>query len=254
MMSKKIVIIGGTGLIGAKLARLLALAGHTVVAASPGMGVNSVTGQGLSEVMHGADVLVDVSNIMSFDTAEVRAFFETSGRNLVAAAADAGVAHHVVLSIVGVDRMPDIGYFQGKLLQEEIAAAGGLPYTIVRSTQFFEFLGTLADAYTKDGRVTLPSSQIQPIAADDVAAILADVATGEPRNGVVEIGGPERGPFDRIIAHFLQVRADPRTVSRGQEASYFGGRMEELSLVPIGQQKLGGRALDSWMSAQATQH
>ena len=187
MMSKKIVIIGGTGLIGAKLARLLALAGHTVVAASPGMGVNSVTGQGLSEVMHGADVLVDVSNIMSFDTAEVRAFFETSGRNLVAAAADAGVAHHVVLSIVGVDRMPD-------------------------------------------------------------------VATGEPRNGVVEIGGPERGPFDRIIAHFLQVRADPRTVSRGQEASYFGGRMEELSLVPIGQQKLGGRALDSWMSAQATQH
>ena len=254
MNAKKAVIIGGTGLIGSKLARLLALKGLDVVAAAPNTGVNSVTGQGLAEALKGADILVDVSNAMSFDPSEVRAFFETSGRNLTTAAAVAGVSHYVVLSIVGTDRMPDNGYLQGKLVQEEIVAASGLPYTIVRSTQFFEFLGPIADSYTKEGEVKLSGGQFQPIAADNVAGFLADVALEAPHNGRVEIGGPVRAPFDRVVDHYLRGRGDVRSVKRDADTDYFGGHVEPLSLVPLGEYRVGALDLDSWLAAQTTSH
>lgn len=248
MNPKKIVIIGGTGLIGSKLARTLAQAGHTVVAASPSTGVNSVTGDGVLEAMADADIVVDVSNAMSFDPAEVRRFFEASSHNLTTAALAADVTHYVALSIVGVDRMPGNGYFEGKVAQEAIVKTAGLPFTIVRSTQFFEFLGPIADAYTKDGKVSLSHGQFQPIAADDVAGILADVALGDPVNGFVEIGGPERAGFDRTVDRYLRLRHDTRPVRHDEDADYFGGRVEELSLVPIGRHRLGRIDLDTWLA------
>ena len=251
MDRKKITIIGGTGLVGAKLARLLAVAGHEVVAASPGTGVNSVTGLGLDEALAGADILVDVSNAMSFDPAEVRAFFEASGWNLIRAAAAAGVKHHVVLSIVGADRMRGNGYFDGKLVQERIAAGSGLPYTIVRSAQFFEFLAAIADGYTADDVVRVSGAQFQPIAADDVAANLALVALEAPVNGIVEIAGPERRPFDLTIGRYLKMRGDARRVERDPDADYFGGRVEDLSLVPLHLHWQGEQDLAAWMNAQA---
>jgi len=254
MGKQKIVVIGGTGFIGSKISKLLAQAGHDVVAAAPATGVNTVTGDGLAEVLEGADTVVDVSNAMSFDPGEVRRFFEASGHNLTEAARGAGVNHHVVLSIVGVDRMPGNGYFQGKLIQERIAASAGLPYTIVRSTQFFEFLGTIADAYTVEGHVALSGGQFQPIAAEDVALVLAGVATGAPINGIVEIGGPDRGPFDRIVDRYLRARHDSRPMRRNPNADYFGGSVEDLSLVPIGQHRLGAIELDGWLASQATSH
>lgn len=252
MDRKKITIIGGTGLIGAKLARLLAVAGHDVIAASPGTGVNSVTGLGLDEALAGADILIDVSNAMSFDPVEVRAFFDASGRNLARVAKAAGVTHHVVLSIVGTDRMPGNGYFEGKLVQERIAAGSGLPYTIVRSTQFFEFLGAIADGYTVDGRVTLSGGQFQPIAADDVAAIIAGVALEAPANGIVEIAGPDRAPFDLTVSRYLKMHGDARPVERNPNTDYFGGRVQELSMVPLGAHRSGQQDLASWMQAQVT--
>ena len=252
MDRKKITIIGGTGLVGAKLARLLAVAGHEIVAASPGTGVNSVTGVGLDEVLAGADILVDVSNAMSFDPAEVRAFFDASGRNLIRAAAAAGVKHHVVLSIVGADRMPGNGYFDGKLVQERIATGSGLPYTIVRSAQFFEFLAAITDGYTADGLVRVSGAQFQPIAADDVAANLASIALEPAVNGIVEIAGPERRPFDLTLGRYLKMRGDARRVERDPDADYFGGRVEDLSLVPLGLHRQGKQDLTTWMNAQAT--
>lgn len=246
MNTLNIVVIGGTGLIGSKTVALLKAAGHAVRAAGPSTGVNTVTGEGLDDALAGADVVIDVSNAPSFDPAEVRAFFETSGHNLLAAERKAGVRHHVVLSIVGTDRMPGNGYFAAKVVQEGLVAGSGIPYTIVRSTQFLEFVKGIADGATSGGMVKLAGGQFQPIAANDVAELLTGFAVEAPRNGIVEIAGPERAPFDDIVRRHLQALGDPRTVERDDTALYFGGKVEELSLVPLTTPRLGRITLDTW--------
>jgi uncharacterized protein YbjT (DUF2867 family) len=242
----KIVVIGGTGLIGSKTVPILRRGGHEVIAASPKSGINSVTGEGLKEAMAGAQVVIDLANSPSFEDKAVLEFFETSGRNLVAAETAAGVGHHVALSIVGTDRTPDNGYFRAKVAQEKLIASSGIPYTIIRSTQFLEFLGGIAASSADGSIVRLPPGLFQPIAADDVAAVVADVALAAPRNGIVEIAGPERAPFDEIIARYLEAVGDPRKVVRDPEARYFGGRVEERSLVPLGEARLGRIGFDEW--------
>jgi uncharacterized protein YbjT (DUF2867 family) len=242
----KIIVIGGTGLIGSKTVALLRQRGHEVVAASPKSGVNSITGEGLKEAMAGAQVVIDLTNSPSFEDRAVLEFFETSGRNLLAAEAAAGVGHHVALSIVGIDRS-DNGYFRAKVVQEKLIAASGIPYTIIRSTQFLEFLGGIADSATEGNIVRLPPSLFQPIAADDVAPVVAEVALAAPRGGIVEIAGPERAPFNEIVARYLKALGDPREVVSDPEARYFGGRVEELSLVPLGEARLGRIGLDEWL-------
>ncbi|CAG9166101.1 SDR family oxidoreductase [Cupriavidus respiraculi] len=245
--TSKIVIIGGTGLIGSKTVALLRAAGHDVVAASPSGGVNSITGEGLDQALAGADVVLDVTNAPSWEADAVRAFFETSTRNLLAAEARANVPHHVALSIVGTDRMPDNGYFRAKVAQEALIADGPVPYTIVRATQFFEFLSGIADAGTSEGTVRLSGGLFQPIAADDVAAALADVAVGAAVNGIVEIAGPERAPLDEFVRRYLGMTGDPRTVVRDADALYFGGRVEEFSLVPLAGARQGSTDLAQWV-------
>jgi uncharacterized protein YbjT (DUF2867 family) len=243
----KIVVIGGTGLIGSKTVAILREGGHEVVAASPKGGVNTMTGEGLKEALAGAQVVIDLANSPSFEDKAVLEFFETSGRNLLAAEAAAGVGHHVALSIVGTDRTPDNGYFRAKVAQEKLIEASGIPYTIIRATQFLEFLSAIA-ASSKDGdTVRLSPGLFQPIAADDVAAIVADVALAAPRSGIVEIAGPERAPFNEIIARYLKAIGDPSEVVSDPEARYFGGRVEERSLVPLGEARLGRIGLDEWL-------
>jgi uncharacterized protein YbjT (DUF2867 family) len=243
----KIVVIGGTGLIGSKTVPILRQGGHEVVAASPKSGVNSITGEGLKAAMAGAQVVIDLTNSPSFEEKAVLEFFETSGRNLHAAEAATGVGHHVALSIVGTDRTPDNGYFRAKVAQEKLIEASGIPYTIVRATQFLEFLGGIADERTEGTTVRLSPGLFQPIAADDVAAIVADVALAAPRSGIIEIAGPERAPFNEIIARYLKAVGDPREVVCDPEARYFGGRVEELSLVPLGEVRLGRIGFDEWL-------
>jgi uncharacterized protein YbjT (DUF2867 family) len=243
----KIVVIGGSGLIGSKLVKSLAKQGHEVLPASPSSGVNTITGEGLAEAVAGAQVVVDLANAPSWEDKAVLEFFETSGRNLLAADAAAGVRHHIALSIVGTDRTPDNGYFRAKVAQEKLIENSGIPYTIIRSTQFLEFLGGIAASSTNGSIVRLSPGLFQPIAADDVAAIVADVALDAPRNGVVEIAGPERAPFNQIIARYLQAVGDPREVVSDPEARYFGGRVEERSLVPLGAARLGRIGLDEWL-------
>src|SRR5262244_141020 len=242
----KIVVIGGTGLIGSKTVPILRQRGHEVVAASPNTGVNSITGEGLKEAMAGAQVVVDLANAPSWEDKAVLEFFETSGRNLHAAEAAAGVRHHVALSIVGTDRS-DNGYFHAKVAQEKLIKASGIPYTIIRSTQFMEFLRGIADSGTDGNKVRIAPGLFQPIAADDVAANVADVALAPPRNGIVEIAGPERAPFNEFVARYLKALGDPREVVRDPEARYFGGRVEEHSLVPLGEARLGRIGLDEWL-------
>src|ERR1700732_5383574 len=225
----KIVVIGGPGLIGSKTVAILRQGGHEVVAASPKSGINTITGEGLREGQAGAQVVIDLANSPSFEGKAVLEFFETSGRNLLAAEAAAGVRHHVALSIVGIDRA-DNGYFRAKVAQEKLIAASGISYTIIRSTQFMEFLGGIADSRAVGNMVRLSPCLFAPIAADDVAAIVADVALATPRNGIVEIAGSERAPFDEIVARYLKAVGDPREVVRDPEAGYWGGRVEELSL------------------------
>ena len=235
----KVVVIGGTGLIGSKTVAILRQGGHEVVAASPKGGVNTVTEEGLKDAIAGALVVIDLSNAPSRDAKAVLEFFETSGRNLLAAEDAAGVQHHVALSIVGTDRVPDQGYYRAKVAQEKLIEASSIPYTIIRSTQFLEFLGGIADAST-DGRVVrLAPGLFQPIAAEDVAAVVAEVAFANPRNGIVEIAGPERAPFNEIVTRYLKAVGDPRKVVKDPEARYFGGRLEEKSLVPLGEARLG---------------
>ena len=241
----KIVVIGGTGLIGSKTVAILRQGAHEVVAASPKSGVNSITGKGLKEAMAGAQVVIDLTNSLSFEDRAVLEFFETSGRNLLPAEAAAGVRHHVALSIVAIDRT-DNGYFRAKLAQEKLIEASGIPYTIIRATQFLEFLGGIADASADGNIVRLPSGLFQPIAADDVAPIVAEVALAAPRGGIVEIAGPERAPFNEIVARYLKAVGDPREVVRDPEARYWGGRVEEHSLVPLGEARLGRIGLDEW--------
>jgi uncharacterized protein YbjT (DUF2867 family) len=242
----KIVVIGGTGLIGSKTVPILRQGGHEVVAASPKTGINSITGEGLKEAMAGTQVVIDLANSPSFEDKAVLEFFQTSGRNLLAAEAAAGVRLHVALSVVGIDRT-DNGYFRAKVAQERLIVASGIPYTIVRSTQFLEFLGAIADSCSKGSVVRLSPGLFQPIAADDVAAIVADVALAAPRNGTVEIAGPERAPFNEIVARYLKAVGDPRQVVSDPEARYFGGRVEERSLVPLGEARLGRIGLDEWL-------
>jgi len=243
----KIVVIGGTGLIGSKTVAILRRGGHEVVAASPKSGVDTITGAGLKEALAGAQVMIDLANSPSFEDRAVLEFFQTSGRNLFPAEAAAGVRHHVALSIVGTDRTPDNGYFRAKVAQEKLIEASGIPYTIIRSTQFLEFLGGIADSSTEGQTVRLSPGLFQPIAADEVAAIVAEVALAAPRNGIVEIAGPERAPFNEIVARYLKAVGDPREVVSDPEARYWGGRVEELSLVPLGEARLGRVALDEWL-------
>src|SRR5687767_2562374 len=243
----KIVVIGGTGLIGSKTVAILRQGGHEVVAAAPNTGVNSITGEGLREAMAGTQVVIDLANSPSFEDRAVLEFFQTSCRNLHAAEAAAGVRHHVALSIVGTDRTPDNGYFRAKVAQEKLIEASGIPYTIIRSTQFLEFLKGIADSSMDGDKARVSPGLFQPIAADDVAAIVADVALGAPRNGIVEIAGPERAPFNEIVARYLKAVGDPREVVRDPEARYYGGRVEERSLVPLGDAGLGRIRFDEWL-------
>src|SRR5436309_6068661 len=242
----KIVVIGGTGLIGSKTVAILRQRGHEVIAASPKGGINTITGEGLKEAMAGAQVVIDLANSPSFEDKAVLEFFETSGRNLLAAEAAAGVRHHVALSIVGTDRS-DNGYFRAKVAQEKLIKTSGVPYTIIRSTQFLEFLKGIADSSADGNIVSISPGLFQPIAADDVAANVADVALAAPRGGIVEIAGPERAPFSEIIARYLKAIGDPREVVGDPEARYWGGRVEERSLVPLGEARLGRIGLDEWL-------
>ena len=243
----KIVVIGGTGLIGSKVVANLKQKGHEALAAAPNTGVNTITGDGLREAMAGTQVVVDVANSPSFEDKAVLEFFDTSGRNLLAAeAAAGGVRHHVALSIIGIDRS-DNGYFRAKVAQEKLIKTSGIPYTIIRSTQFLEFLGAIANSSADGNIVRISPGLFQPIAADDVAAIVADVALAAPRNGIVEIAGPERAPLNEIVARYLKAVRDPREVVRDPEARYFGGRVEERSLVPLGEARLGRITFDEWL-------
>jgi uncharacterized protein YbjT (DUF2867 family) len=242
----KIVVIGGSGLIGSKTVAILRQGGHQVVAASPKSGVNSITGEGVKEAMAGAQVAIDLANSPSFEDKAVLEFFETSGRNLLPAEAAAGVRHHVALSIVGTDRS-DNGYFRAKLAQEKLTVASGIPYTIIRATQFMEFLGGIADSAADGNVVRLPPVLFQPIAADDIAPIVAEVALAAPRGGIFEIAGPERAPFNEIVARYLKAVGDRREVVRDPAARYWGGRVEERSLVPLGEARLGHIGLDEWL-------
>jgi uncharacterized protein YbjT (DUF2867 family) len=242
----KIVVIGGTGLIGSKTVAILRQRGHEVVAASPNTGVNTITGEGLKEALAGAQVVIDLANSPSFEDKAVLEFFETSERHLLPAEVSAGVQHHVALSIVAVDRT-DNGYFRAKLAEEKLIEASGVPYTIVRATQFMEFLRGIADMSAEGNIVKLPPVLFQPIAADDVAANVAEAALAAPRNGIVEIAGPERAPFSEIVARYLKAAGDPRQVVSDPEARYSGGRVEERSLVPLGEARLGRVGLDEWL-------
>ncbi len=249
----KIVVIGGTGLIGSKVVTMLREQGHEAVAASPRLGINSLTGEGLTEALDGASAVVDVSNSPSFEETAVLAFFETSTRNLLAAEAAAGVGHHVALSIVGIDRSPDNGYFQAKIAQEKLIASGPIPYSIVRATQFFEFIDGIADGATTGNEVHIAPVAFQPMAADDVARAVAGVAVNAPLQGRVEIAGPERLRFDDVIRRRLRARNDARQVVADPHASYFGAVPSEQSLVPLNRAQLGATRYEDWLNHAATQ-
>jgi uncharacterized protein YbjT (DUF2867 family) len=242
----KITVIGGTGLIGSKTVAILRQRGHDVIAASPKSGVNTITGEGLKEALSGAQVVVDLANSPSFEDRAVMEFFETSERNLLPAEVSAGVGHHVALSIVAIDRT-DNGYFRAKVAQEKLIEASGVPYTIIRATQFMEFLGGVADSSTVGSTVRLPAILFQPIASDDVAAFVAEAALAAPRGGVVEIAGRERTPFAEIVSRYLKAVGDPREVVSDPEARYWGALVEERSLVPLGEVRLGRIGLDEWL-------
>ncbi|WP_420995600.1 SDR family oxidoreductase [Cupriavidus sp. 30B13] len=245
----KIVIIGGSGLIGRKLSALLEQAGHAVFAASPSAGVNSVTGEGLAPALAGAEVVVDVTNSPSFEDEAVMHFFRTSTANLLAASAEAGVRHFVALSVVGAERVPDSGYFRAKVAQEALIERGGVPFTILRATQFFEFLKSIAQAGAGDGTVRLPSAPLQPIAAADVAAALADVACQAPLNGTCEVAGPASFPLDALVRRVLRAGGDPREVVTDPDAPYFGTRLAADSLIAGSQARTGKTSLEAWLAA-----
>ena len=243
----KIVVIGGTGLIGSKTTAILRQRGHDVVAASPKNGVNTITGEGLKQAVAGASVVIDLANSPSFENKAVMEFFEISGRNLLAAEQPAGIKHHVALSIVGTDRTPENGYFLAKVAQEKLIKASGIPYTIIRATQFMEFVGAIADASVVGNTIRLSPGLFQPIAAEDVSAFVADIALEPPRNGIVEIAGPDRAPFNEIVAGYLKAKGDAREVVKDPDALYWGGRVEEHSLVPLGEALIGRIDLNEWL-------
>lgn len=246
----KIVVIGGTGLIGSKTVNKLRQLGHEVIAASPASGVNTITGEGLAAVMEGTDVVIDVANSPSFENKAVMEFFETSGRNLLAAEAAAGVKHHVALSVVGTDRLPDSGYFRAKQAQENLIRRSGMPYSIVHSTQFFEFLGSIAASGAKGEAIHLSPALMQPIASDDVAAAMADVALGAPVNGIIEIAGPEQIGQAALVARYLAKMNDPRSVVPDAQALYFGAAINDQSLVPGPGARIGKINFETWFASQ----
>jgi len=249
----KIVVIGGTGLVGSKTAERLRKKGHEVIAASPNSGVNTITGEGLAEALAGAQVVLDLANSPSFEDKAVLEFFETSGRNLLAAEAKAGVKHHIALSIVGAERLPDSGYLRAKMAQEKLIKQSGIPYTIVRSTQFFEFLGGIAQSATVGDTVPLPSAYFQPIASDDVADVMADVALSAPINGMIEIAGPEPVRMSDLVARYLKATNDPRKVIADPRARYFGTELNDRSLVPGDNPRLGAKRFEDWFSQASLQ-
>jgi uncharacterized protein YbjT (DUF2867 family) len=249
----KIVVIGGTGLIGTKLVKRLREKGHDVLAASPNTGVNTVTGEGLEAAVAGARVVVDVANSPSFEDKAVMDFFEKSGRNLLAAEAAAGVPHHVALSVVGTDRLLASGYFRAKMAQETMIKAARIPYTIVRSTQFFEFTGAIAQVGTVGQTVRLSPALYQPIASDDVADAMADAALGAPVNGTIEIAGPERMPLDELVGQYLRATHDPRSVIADAKAGYYGVAVNDQSLTPGDGARLGAIRFADWLRHAAQQ-
>ncbi|QPF86096.1 SDR family oxidoreductase [Bradyrhizobium genosp. L] len=247
----KIVIIGGTGLIGSKTAARLRKQGHDVMAAAPSTGVNTITGEGLAEALKGAEVVIDLANAPSFEDKAVLEFFQTSGRNLVAAEKAAGVKHHVALSIIGTDRLPESGYLRAKVAQEQIIRDSGIPYTILRSTQFFEFLGGIAQGGTVGNTARLSTGYLQPIASDDVADFVTDAAVAAPVNGIIEISGPERLRLCDFAARYLKAIGDTRTVIADPEAQYFGTRLQDGSLVSDGNPRIGRIGFDQWFATQS---
>jgi len=249
----KIVIIGGSGLIGKKLVKNLRQRGHKVVAASPSSGVNTLTGEGLAEALAGASVVVDVANSPSFEDKAVLEFFETSGRNLLAAEAAAGVGHHIALSVVGTDRLLASGYFRAKMAQENLIKASAIPYTIVRATQFFEFVGAIAQSATDGQTVRLPPALMQPIVSDDVAAALAEIAVAEPLNGTVELAGPEPIQMDELVRRYLSANRDARKVTTDVQAGYFGTAVNDQSLIPGDHPRLGPTRFEDWLSRSIPQ-
>lgn len=246
----KVVVIGGTGLIGAKLVTILRSRNHEAVAAAPNTGVNTITGEGLAEALSGADAVVDVANSPSFEEKAVLEFFETSGRNLLAAEKVAGVKHHVALSIVGTERLQGSGYFRGKMAQEKLIRSSGVPFTIVHSTQFFEFIGSIAKSGVQGETIHLSSALIQPISADDVAEQLASVTLGAPANDMIEIAGPDRAPLAEIVGRYLRAVNDTRAIAIDPKALYFGVELDDKSLVPSAGVRLGSVRLDSWFEQQ----
>lgn len=244
----KVVVIGGSGAVGSRLVGVLRAAGHETVAASPSTGVDAVTGAGLAEALAGAQVVVDVANSPSFAPDEVLAFFRSAGRNLAAAEAAAGVGHHVALSIVGVDRIPDSGYMRAKIAQEELVKGSGVPWTIVRATQFFEFAAAIADSGADGDTVRLPPALMQPVAADEVAATLAEVAVAAPAGDTIELAGPDRIGMDELARRVLAARGDERKVIADPRATYFDARVDDTSLVPAGASRLGAVTLDTWLA------
>src|SRR6201984_1436463 len=242
----KIVVIGGTGLIGSKLVNKLREHGHEAVAAAPNRGVNTLTGEGLAEVLKGASVVVDVSNSPSWEDSAVLKFFETSTRNLLSYEATAGVKHHVALSVVGTDRLSESGYFRAKIAQEKLIKESPIPYTIIHATQFFEFLKGLADISMVDGKVHLPPVLFQPMAGDDVATAVGRIAVGPPVNGIVEIGGPEQFRIDELVRRQLAALKDPREVIADPNALYAGAKLSERTLLPDTNARLGGTRFETW--------
>ena len=249
----KIVVIGGTGLIGSKLVNKLRDLGHEAVAAAPSSGVNSITGEGLENALTGAAAIVDVTNSPSWEDAAVMKFFETSTRNLLHFEAAAGVRHHVALSVVGTDRLLESGFFRAKLAQENLIKASSIPYTIVRATQFFEFVPKIADLSTQGNKVSLPSVLFQPMAAEDVATALAGVATSAPAKSTIEIEGPEQFHLDEVVRRYLAARKDPRQVIADPHASYYGIQVSERSLVPDDGARLGKTHFEDWLRQSAKQ-
>lgn len=244
----KILVIGGTGLIGSKLVKLLAERGHEAIAASPATGVNTITGEGLDAALAGVDVVVDVANSPSFEDKAVLEFFQISGRNLLAAEKRAGVRHHVALSVVGTRRLAESGYFRGKIAQEDLIEAAGIPYTIVHSTQFFEFLGGIVQSGTQGDEVRLSSAYVQPIASDDVAQAMADATLGAPVNGIVEIAGPEKVRLSELAQRYMGRIGDSRSVRADAGVRYFGALLDDSTLVPGTSPRLGKIDFETWFS------
>jgi uncharacterized protein YbjT (DUF2867 family) len=251
----KVVVVGGTGLIGSKVVKNLRDRGHQVTPASPSSGVNTLTGEGLTEALEGAQVVVDVANAPSWEDQAVLDFFQTSGRNLLGAEEAAGVQHHIALSVVGTDRLLASGYFRAKMAQENLIKGAKIPYTIVRATQFFEFVGAIAQGSTDGQTVRVSSAMMQPIVSDDVAAALADVAEAKPLNGTFDLAGPEKIRMDELVRRFLQANDDPRQVVTDEKTGYFGTPVNDRSLTPDddGMARLGPTRFDDWLGRHAVQ-